>query len=506
MEPLRDPLNDRVVKDVDPPPMFPITEELLFPDGIDGKPDWRTLKSHLLREGRVQKEHLLEIIRRTSEITANESNMLRLKDPITVVGDIHGQYYDLVKLLEVGGDPETTQYLFLGDYVDRGSFSIEVLLLLYCLKLNYPDTVYLLRGNHECRQMTTFFNFRDECEYKYDTTVHCYFMESFDTLPIAAIINEKFFCVHGGLSPELRTVDQILMINRFQEPPRSGLYCDILWADPVDNEDDSEAIEEPFITNNVRGCSYFFATQASNKFLDQNGLLSVVRAHEAQLEGFKMHSPNKKTRFPSVITIFSAPNYCDVYNNKGAILKFENNTLNIQQFNFSAHPYHLPNFLDIFSWSLPFVSEKVTEMLYSILQPVASSYDQSTEIIGEEDLPDDVRRLLDIFCVSEDGKLPEESVSMSSSIIRTAKPAATSVITKERADTLRKKVKSVARIMRVFSTLREQNELIVKLKGITPGHRIPMGLLLGGKNAIENELEKFNKAKSLDAYNERRPS
>ncbi|CAD98461.1 protein phosphatase 2B catalytic subunit, calcineurin like phosphatse superfamily [Cryptosporidium parvum Iowa II] len=503
MQPLKDPLNDRVVKESDPPPPLPITEELLFPNGIEGNPDWRILKSHLLREGRVRKDHLLEIVRRTSEITANESNLLRLRDPITVVGDIHGQYYDLVKLLDVGGDPETTQYLFLGDYVDRGSFSIEVLLLLYSLKLNYPDTVYLLRGNHECRQMTTFFNFRDECEYKYDSTVHGYFMESFDTLPIAAIINGKFFCVHGGLSPELRSVDQILTINRFQEPPRSGLYCDILWADPIDEKDETETSEEHFVTNDVRGCSYFFATQASNKFLDQNGLLSIVRAHEAQLEGFKMHSPNVKTRFPSVITIFSAPNYCDVYNNKGAILKFENNTLNIQQFNFSAHPYYLPNFLDIFSWSLPFVSEKVTEMLYSIIQPVATSSSEPMEL-EEEDLPDDVRRLMDAFCINEDGKLPEEVASLGSSIIRSAQPAS-SVISKERADTLRKKVQSVARIMRVFSTLREQNELIVKLKGVTPGHRIPMGLLLGGRDALENELEKFNKVKTMDAYNERRP-
>ncbi|KAL7067926.1 putative serine/threonine protein phosphatase [Cryptosporidium serpentis] len=501
MQPLKDPLNDRVVKDVEPPPSLPLSRELLFPESLEGKPDWKTLKLHLLREGKVHKDDVIEIIRRVSVITGSESNLLRLRDPITVVGDVHGQFYDLVKLLDVGGDPGKTQYLFLGDYVDRGSFSVEVLLLLFCLKLNYPDSFFMLRGNHECRQMTAFFNFRDECEYKYDITIHHYFMDSFDTFPIAAVVNGKFFCVHGGLSPELRSVDQILSINRFQEPPRSGLYCDILWADPFDDKDNTVSSPEPFVVNDVRGCSFFFAAQASNKFLDQNGLLSIVRAHEAQLEGFKMHSPNMKTRFPSVITIFSAPNYCDIYNNKGAILKFENNTLNIQQFNFSPHPYHLPNFLDIFSWSLPFVSEKVTEMLYAILQPVAASTD--TENIEDEDIPEDVQKVIDIFCVNDQNKLTEDSTVTSHSV----RPLGTSSsISRERADTLRKKVQSVARIMRVFSTIRQQNELIVKLKGVTPGHRIPMGLLLGGKDALENELQKFNKAKSLDAPNERRPS
>eukprot|EP01053_Blabericola_migrator_P001858 Blabericola_migrator_1__1857@NODE_1504_length_4394_cov_16_219321_g987_i0_p3_GENE_NODE_1504_length_4394_cov_16_219321_g987_i0NODE_1504_length_4394_cov_16_219321_g987_i0_p3_ORF_typecomplete_len174_score38_03Metallophos/PF00149_28/2e19Metallophos_2/PF12850_7/3_9e05_NODE_1504_length_4394_cov_16_219321_g987_i09371458 len=164
MEPLPDPLNDRVMKDSEPPPAKPLREDLLFPKGLDGPPDWRCLQAHFFREGRVKKEHCLHLIRRVAAITSCEPNLLRLQDPITVVGDIHGQFYDLVKLLEVGGAVDKTQYLFLGDYVDRGSFSVEVVLTLFAIKLCYPQRIWMLRGNHECRQMTAFFNFRDECE------------------------------------------------------------------------------------------------------------------------------------------------------------------------------------------------------------------------------------------------------------------------------------------------------------------------------------------------------
>lgn len=153
-----------------------------------------------------------------------EGNLQFIEDPLTVVGDIHGQYYDLVKILEVGGNPETTKYLFLGDFVDRGSFSIEVLLLLYSLKVTFPDTVYFLRGNHECRQMTSFFNFRAECLYKYDQEIYDIFMESFDHIPLSCIINTRFLAVHGGISPDLKSIEDINKINRFGEPPKQGIF------------------------------------------------------------------------------------------------------------------------------------------------------------------------------------------------------------------------------------------------------------------------------------------
>jgi len=163
MEPLLDPCKDRVVKSVRPPPHRPLLKQLIWPDKLRGKPDWKTLRDHLQKEGRITKEDLIKLINDCNKILKNEGNLLHLQDPLTVVGDIHGQFYDMLKILEVGGNPENTKYLFLGDFVDRGSFSIEVLILLYAIKLNFPDTIFMLRGNHECRQMTSFFNFRDEC-------------------------------------------------------------------------------------------------------------------------------------------------------------------------------------------------------------------------------------------------------------------------------------------------------------------------------------------------------
>eukprot|EP01069_Polyplicarium_translucidae_P002354 Polyplicarium_translucidae@DN2007_c0_g1_i2.p1 len=505
MEPLPDPKCDRVVKDIEPPPFQCISDALLFPDGRSEKPDWKALKAHLIREGRVKKEDCLDLISKVSERTGAEPNLLKLKDPITVVGDIHGQYYDMVKLLEVGGDPDNTQYLFLGDFVDRGSFSIEVLLLLYALKLSNPENVWILRGNHECRQMTAFFNFRDECEYKYDLTVYYAFMESFDTLPIAAVINGRFLALHGGLSPDLRVLSQVGGVNRFQEPPRAGLFCDLLWADPVDEDKDEHVAQtEQFFPNDVRGCSFVFAYEAAAAFLDRNTLLSIIRAHEAQLEGYKMHQTNTRTGFPTVITIFSAPNYCDCYNNKGAVLKFEDNTLNIQQFNYSPHPYHLPNFMDVFTWSIPFVSEKVTEILYAILHPSVEEFEDEEET-DDVELPTEVTRIMrKSLCFSnEEAAGIQEALKHPAPKPQTEKP--TAAISKERAEALRRKVQSVARLMRVFKTLRQQNELILQLKGMTPGHRIPPGALIQGEEGLKNELQKFQNAKKVDAVNERRP-
>lgn len=128
-----------------------MSKPLIWPQNSKSKPDWKVMRDHLSKEGKVAKEDFIKIINDCNKIFKNENNLLYLQDPVTVVGDIHGQYYDLIKILEVGGNPSSTKYLFLGDFVDRGSFSIEVLLLCYCIKLNYPDTVYFLRGNHECR-------------------------------------------------------------------------------------------------------------------------------------------------------------------------------------------------------------------------------------------------------------------------------------------------------------------------------------------------------------------
>ena len=175
------------------------------------------------KEGFLSKKDVVKIINLSFAIIKSEPNALSIKDPVTIVGDLHGQYYDLVRLLNIGGEPEHTKYLFLGDFVDRGCFSVEVMILILSLKICFPKTVFLLRGNHECRQMTQSFNFRQEVLYKYDAEIYDLFIDLFDALPLAAVINGKFLAVHGGISPELVTMADLQKVNRFREPPVTGM-------------------------------------------------------------------------------------------------------------------------------------------------------------------------------------------------------------------------------------------------------------------------------------------
>ena len=173
---------------------------------------------------------------KAKEILKEEENVHHVPIPATVVGDIHGQFYDLLELFDVGGQVPSVNYVFMGDFVDRGYYSVETCLLLLALKVRYPKRVTLIRGNHESRQITQVYGFYDECLKKYGTTtVWKCCVDVFDCLCLSAVVDNSVLCVHGGLSPSLDTVDQIQDLQRFQEPPHEGPMCDLMWSDPDDD-------------------------------------------------------------------------------------------------------------------------------------------------------------------------------------------------------------------------------------------------------------------------------
>jgi len=308
-------------------------------------------------------------------------------------------------------------------------------------------------------------------------------MCSFDNLPLAAVLEDTFFCVHGGLSPRLEKVDDIITkIERFQEVPREGLMCDLLWSDPYDEEGEAAQETGPidwFDHNEVRQCSFIFGENAVKKFQVDNKISSIIRAHEAQNDGYKMHMLNPADGVPRVITIFSAPNYCDVYRNKAACLKFAAGTLNIKQFVESPHPYYLPNFMDVFQWSMPFVAEKVTDMLDKVLN------------YGAQDDYDD-----------DDDEEEKKTTSYTTAVTGTGTPRVQGAATTK----LKKKVVAISKLLKFYKTLRENSEAIVQLKQLTPNHRVPLGLLSQGTEAIDKAISSFESAKAADCVNERRPT
>jgi serine/threonine-protein phosphatase 2A catalytic subunit len=225
---------------------------------------------------------------------------------------VHGQYHDLIELFRLAGPLPETNFLFLGDYVDRGYFSLETATLIVCLKVRYPSRVTILRGNHESRQITQVYGFYDECFRKYGSAnVWKCFTNLFDYLPLAALVSgqcrEKLFCPHGGLSPSFDNIDTVQDLDRVQEIPHEGPLCDIMWSDPDDTISGWGV--------SPRGAGYVFGHDVSERFNRDNGLKFVARAHQLVMDGFLWHHED------NVVTVFSAPNYCYRCGNKAAIME-----------------------------------------------------------------------------------------------------------------------------------------------------------------------------------------
>ncbi|XP_059030567.1 cyclin-dependent kinase-like 3 isoform X3 [Mustela lutreola] len=243
------------------------------------------------------------------EILTKESNVQEVRCPVTVCGDVHGQFHDLMELFRIGGKSPDTNYLFMGDYVDRGYYSVETVTLLVALKVRYRERITILRGNHESRQITQVYGFYDECLRKYgNANVWKYFTDLFDYLPLTALVDGQIFCLHGGLSPSIDTLDHIRALDRLQEVPHEGPMCDLLWSDPDDRGGWGIS---------PRGAGYTFGQDISETFNHANGLTLVSRAHQLVMEGYNWcHDRN-------VVTIFSAPNYCYRCGNQAAIMELD---------------------------------------------------------------------------------------------------------------------------------------------------------------------------------------
>jgi serine/threonine-protein phosphatase PP1 catalytic subunit len=232
--------------------------------------------------------------------------LVELEAPLHVCGDIHGQYYDLLRIFEHCGYPGEYNYLFLGDYVDRGKQSLETICLLLCYKIKYPEKVTLLRGNHESSVTNRIYGFYDECKRRYNVKLWKLFTELFNYLPVAAIIDDKILCMHGGLSPDLKSIQNIQDISRPTDIPDTGLLCDLLWSDP-----DKEAAD---YDENDRGVSVIFGEKVVMDFNKKNDLDLIIRAHQVVDEGYEFFANRQ------LITIFSAPNYCGEFDNSAGIM------------------------------------------------------------------------------------------------------------------------------------------------------------------------------------------
>jgi len=257
----------------------------------------------------IKESEVKELCRLAKDILIEESNVTKVSSPITICGDIHGQFYDLMELFKVGGEPPGTNYIFLGDFVDRGYFSVETWLLLLAYKVRYPNQITLIRGNHESRQITQVYGFYDECIRKYGgANVWRYCTEVFDYLALGSLIDGKIFCVHGGLSPSLSSLDEIRAIDRKQEVPHDGAMCDLLWSDPE---------EMTGWGLSPRGAGYVFGGDIVQEFCHNNSITMIARAHQLVMEGYKCMFDSK------LVTVWSAPNYCYRCGNVAAIMKLD---------------------------------------------------------------------------------------------------------------------------------------------------------------------------------------
>ncbi|QIX02042.1 hypothetical protein AMS68_007559 [Peltaster fructicola] len=281
---------------------------------------------------KIAKKYAYQIILAATAIFKKEPAMVEMhiekENKLTVCGDTHGQYFDLLEIFRLNGFPSATHaYLFNGDFVDRGSWSTEIALLLYAYKCLFPNNFYLNRGNHETDDMNRMYGFEGECKHKYTERMFKIFSESFSALPLATLIGDSWLTLHGGLfSDDETSLADIRKLDRFaqRQPGQSGLMMEMLWTDPQPT---------PGRGPSKRGVGLQFGPDITKRFCDKNGLKGIIRSHEVRMEGYEVEHDGR------CITVFSAPKYCDSTENKGAFINIGTDyELKFTKFDAVPHP------------------------------------------------------------------------------------------------------------------------------------------------------------------------
>lgn len=263
--------------------------------------------------GSMNEGEIVALCGAAREVFLGQPPLLELGAPLKVCGDTHGQFADLLRLFNRGGFPPNTNYLFLGDYVDRGKQSLEVICLLMAYKCKYPDNFFILRGNHECASINRVYGFFDECRRRFSIRLWKVFQDVFNCMPFAALIENKIFCMHGGLSPDIKNWDQVRGIQRPVDPPDRGMLTDMLWSDP-----------DKFVRGwkpNTRGVSYIFGADVLQDFCQRMDIDLVARAHQVVQDGYEFFAGRR------LVTIFSAPHYCGEFDNAAGMMTVDENLL-----------------------------------------------------------------------------------------------------------------------------------------------------------------------------------
>uniref|UniRef100_A0A8R1E2R1 Serine/threonine-protein phosphatase n=1 Tax=Caenorhabditis japonica TaxID=281687 RepID=A0A8R1E2R1_CAEJA len=260
----------------------------------------------------VKEQELIQLCNLAKTSFLQQSVMLEVEAPIKVCGDTHGQYSDVIRLFNITQFPPHSNYIFLGDYVDRGRQNLELITLFFCYKIKFFDRFFLLRGNHECPAVNRVYGFFEECNKRYASTrLWLAFQEAFSAMPFTGLISGRILCMHGGLSPKLTSLDVLRELPRPMDPPSPSLHIDLLWSDPDNSISDW--------AQNIRGVSYIFGANVVKQQIEALGIDMIARAHQVVQDGYEFFADKK------LVTIFSAPHYCGQFDNSAAIMNVDDN-------------------------------------------------------------------------------------------------------------------------------------------------------------------------------------